>query len=70
VASRAGCLACHLFGSEGNRGPGSDLTRVGARLSRAQIRRALRRPKAPMPSYSMLPRSDFAALVAYLAALR
>lgn len=41
----AGCLACHKVGSEG--GPiGPDLTRIGARLSSAQLREALLEPDA------------------------
>ena len=65
-----GCLACHQLGSEGNSGPGNNLTGIGARRSRAEIRRALLDPKAPMPSYRALPREQLDDLVAYLSALR
>jgi mono/diheme cytochrome c family protein len=41
----AGCLGCHKVGSEG--GPvGPDLTRIGARLSSAQLREAVLEPDA------------------------
>ena len=41
----AGCLACHKVGSEG--GPiGPDLTRIGSRLSTAQLREAVLEPDA------------------------
>jgi mono/diheme cytochrome c family protein len=70
VATRAGCLACHTIGGNGNDGPGPDLTRVGARLDRAQIERALVAPEPPMPSFKGLDRVDLDALVDYLAELR
>ena len=70
VATRAACLACHRLGSEGNDGPGQDLTHVGARLDRAGLERVLREPPKSMPSFASLPREDFDALVDYLAALR
>jgi hypothetical protein len=70
VATRAGCLACHMFGENGNDGPGQDLTHVGARLDRAALERVLRDPPSPMPSFASLPSGDFDALVDYLAALK
>lgn len=69
VAMQSGCLACHTLGTNGNAGPGGDLTHVGASLDRAAIEAALRRPTAPMPSFAALPRRKLAALVDYLAAL-
>ncbi len=70
VIAAAGCLACHQIGSDGNSGPGNNLTGIGARRSRAEIRRALLGAKAPMPSYRDLPRKELDDLVAYLSALR
>lgn len=73
VAASSGCLACHTLGTQGNRGPGPDLTRVGARLSARAIERALVEPRSPMPSFARLreehPRR-FEQLVAFLASLR
>jgi len=70
VAAQSGCLACHRFGNDGNRGPGPNLTHVGARLSSAEIRRALIDPGGIMPPYRDLPGQKLDALVAFLAALR
>ena len=70
IAARTGCLACHRIGQAGNPGPGSDLTRVGARLLSAAIERALVYSPAPMPSFSHLPDSQRRALVDFLAQLR
>ena len=55
VAARAGCLACHRFGDQGN-DVGPDLTEVGSRLSPAQIRRALVDPGGIMPRFDDEPR--------------
>ncbi len=68
VAAQSGCLACHRIGSDGNHGPGPDLSMVGARLSPGAIARVLRDPAAPMPSYRSLPPGKLAALVTFLAA--
>lgn len=70
VVLAAGCLACHQIGSEGNSGPGNNLSGIGARRTSAQIRAALLNATAPMPSYRELPREQVDDLVAYLAALR
>jgi menaquinol-cytochrome c reductase cytochrome b/c subunit len=70
VASRLGCVGCHRIGEVGADSPGPDLTRVGARLQPAGIRRALLEPTRPMPSYDGVPEVDREALVRYLAALR
>lgn len=69
VAAQSGCLACHRFGSDGNRGPGPNLTHVGARLSESEITRALLNPRGIMPPYAELPDQELDALVAFLAAL-
>lgn len=70
IVIQSGCLACHLMAGEGNRGPGPELTTVGAELNRSELRRVLRDPNPPMPSYATLPRERLEALVDYLAARR
>ena len=69
VVRGAGCLACHRIGAQGSGGPGPELTRVGARLSPAQIADVLRDPVRPMPNFEG-PAADFDALVRYLSELR
>jgi mono/diheme cytochrome c family protein len=70
VVANSGCLACHRIGDTGNNGPGSNLTRVGARLVPAAIDRALVDSRAPMPSFSHVPEPERRALVYFLAQLR
>jgi Cytochrome C oxidase, cbb3-type, subunit III len=69
VVAQTGCLACHKLGNQGNPGPGPSLTRVGARLSAAGIRRALVDPREPMPSFRHLPAQRLQALVVFLSLL-
>lgn len=45
IIRAAGCLACHKVGSEGG-AIGPDLTRIGARVSAAQIREGILAPDA------------------------
>ena len=75
----AGCLGCHKVGSEG--GPiGPDLTRIGSRLSTAQLREAVLEPDAriakgyekfagvmPKNFGSQLTAAQFESLVRFLA---
>lgn len=70
VTAQSGCLACHKIGDNGNRGPGTNLTHVGSKLSPARIEHALRHPTAPMPSFSRLPPAKIKALVTFLSLLR
>ena len=66
-----GCLACHQIGSEGNSGPGNNLTGIGARRSSfadARGRRERRGADAVLPRPA--PRARSTSLVAYLSALR
>ncbi len=70
VAAQSGCLACHRIGDAGNRGPGQNLTHIGAELSEPGIARALDDPRDPMPSFRHLPAAKFHAVVRFLALLR
>ncbi len=70
VMAQSGCLACHRIGEDGNRGPGQNLTHIGAQLDEAQIERAIRDPSEPMPSFKNLPTAKFHALVRFLQLLR
>lgn len=70
VAADAGCLACHVIGTQGNSGPGPNLTHVGSQLSTAALILVLREPRPPMPSFAHLPRSQFMDLVTFLHSLR
>jgi mono/diheme cytochrome c family protein len=65
-----GCLACHRIGELGNRGPGSNLTHVGSKLSEREIAQAIVDPRAPMPSFRHLPAQKLHDIVRFLAALR
>ncbi len=70
VAAQAGCLACHIFESNGNDGPGPDLTTIGAELPATAIARSLEVGPGIMPSYADLEPEKFDDLVAFLASLR
>lgn len=70
VAAQSGCLACHMFGHNGNDGPGPELTHIGSKLPAAGIARTLRNPPGIMPSYADLPPEKFDALVDFLSSLR
>lgn len=70
LASQAGCLACHRIGSDGSQHPGGDLSAVGARLSRSEIRNLLVDPPPGMPSFDDLPAERLDSLVSYLSQLR
>jgi mono/diheme cytochrome c family protein len=70
VFEQSGCFACHQIGTRGKSGPGNNLSGIGERRTPAQLHRALVDARAPMPSYSTLPRRERVAVVAYLSALR
>ncbi len=70
VAAQSGCLACHKFGTNGNSGPGPELTNIGSRLPAAAIERSLEVGPGIMPSYSDLPPAKKQDLVDFLASLR
>jgi hypothetical protein len=70
VTAQSGCLACHRIGGTGNKGPGADLTHVGARLPAPAIERAIVHATAPMPSFRYLPEAKLRAVVTFLSLLR
>jgi menaquinol-cytochrome c reductase cytochrome b/c subunit len=70
VVGQSGCLACHVIGSNGNSGPGPDLTHVGSRLPAQAIASTLINPNAPMPSFKNLPPKKFNNLVGFLSELQ
>ena len=55
VVAQSGCGACHKIGTNGNNGPGPELTHIGARIPRAAILRSLQIGPGIMPSYQGLP---------------
>jgi ubiquinol-cytochrome c reductase cytochrome b subunit/menaquinol-cytochrome c reductase cytochrome b/c subunit len=70
VVGQSGCLACHVIGSNGNNGPGPNLTHVGSLLPAQAIASTLINPTAPMPSFKNLPPQKFSALVGFLSELQ
>lgn len=65
-----GCPACHRVGSAGSGDLGGELTTIGAQLSPAELKRAVRRGPDIMPSYDAMPPEMVDELVDYLSALR
>ncbi|HWE10015.1 MAG TPA: c-type cytochrome [Solirubrobacteraceae bacterium] len=73
VVGQSGCLACHVIGTNGNNGPGPNLTHVGQILRPQAIASTLRNPTAPMPSFASLAQQSpnkFNALVTFLSELQ
>ena len=70
VVGQSGCLACHVIGSNGNDGPGPNLTKVGERLPQQASASTLRNPTPPMPSFKNLPAKKFQAVVGFLSQLQ
>ena len=69
VVAQSGCGACHKIGTNGNNGPGPELTHIGARIPREAIIRSLEIGPGIMPSYQDLPpkkRNDAADFLASL----
>ena len=58
VAGQSGCEACHLIGSNGNNGPGPNLTHIGSQLRPDAIASTLRNPTSPMPSFAQLAKDE------------
>jgi menaquinol-cytochrome c reductase cytochrome b/c subunit len=70
IVGQSGCLACHVIGSNGNDGPGPDLTHVASRVPQQQIASTLINPTPPMPSFAGLPKDKFNTLVSFLSDLQ
>ncbi|MGD0197617.1 MAG: cytochrome B [Solirubrobacteraceae bacterium] len=65
-----GCEACHTIGTDGNPGPGPNLTHIGSRIPLQGIERTLVNPTAPMPSFKDLPPKEFTAIATFLSDLK
>ena len=70
VVGQSGCLICHVIGSNGNDGPGPNLTHIASILPAAAIASTLINPNAPMPSFKNLPTQKFQNLVGFLSELQ
>jgi ubiquinol-cytochrome c reductase cytochrome b subunit/menaquinol-cytochrome c reductase cytochrome b/c subunit len=73
VVGQSGCLACHVIGSNGNNGPGPNLTHIGSLLPQNAIASTLINPTAPMPSFRGLQSQSpekFQNLVGFLSELQ
>jgi menaquinol-cytochrome c reductase cytochrome b/c subunit len=65
-----GCEGCHTIGTDGNPGPGPNLTHIGSRIPLLGIERTLVNPTAPMPSYKYLKATQFTAIATFLSDLK
>lgn len=68
------CAMCHIVHGRGG-AIGPDLSKVGSRLSNAQLQAKIAYPKKSnpasfMPSFATLPSADMQALVGFLKTLR
>jgi menaquinol-cytochrome c reductase cytochrome b/c subunit len=70
IVGQSGCLACHVIGSNGNDGPGPNLTHVASRVPQQQLASTLINPTPPMPSFAALPKDKFNTLVSFLSELQ
>jgi menaquinol-cytochrome c reductase cytochrome b/c subunit len=73
VVGQSGCEACHQIGSNGNNGPGPNLTHIGSILRPGAIASTLRNPTSPMPSFQGLANTQpqkFSDLVQFLSMLQ
>lgn len=70
LVAQLACLACHRIGDQGHRGPGQNLTHVGARLRAGAIERAILHPSPPMPAFTRLPKDKLHSVVVFLSLLR
>ena len=64
-----GCAGCHLIAGVGT-DFGPDLTHVGGRLSRDQMKAIITEGKGAMPAFSGLTSTDLTALLEYLQSLK
>jgi quinol---cytochrome c reductase cytochrome c subunit, bacillus type len=69
VAAQSGCGACHKIGTNGNNGPGPELTHIASRIPRAAIVRSLQIGPGIMPSYKDLPPKKLNEMADFLASL-
>jgi menaquinol-cytochrome c reductase cytochrome b/c subunit len=69
VAAQSGCGACHKIGTNGNNGPGPELTHIASRIPRAAIVRSLQIGPGIMPSYKDLPPKKLDEMADFLASL-
>jgi menaquinol-cytochrome c reductase cytochrome b/c subunit len=69
VVAQSGCLACHKVGTNGNNGPGPELTHIGSRIPQAAILRSLEVGPGIMPSYRDLPQRKLDEVAEFLASL-
>jgi menaquinol-cytochrome c reductase cytochrome b/c subunit len=69
VAAQSGCGACHKIGTNGNNGPGPELTHIASRIPRAAIVRSLKIGPGIMPSYKDLPPKKLDEMADFLASL-
>jgi menaquinol-cytochrome c reductase cytochrome b/c subunit len=69
VVAQSGCLSCHKLGTNGNNGPGPELTHIGDRIPRAAIIRSLQIGPGIMPAYKDLPPQKQEDVAAFLASL-
>jgi Cytochrome b subunit of the bc complex len=69
VVAQSGCGACHKIGTNGNNGPGPELTHIGARIPREAIIRSLEIGPDIMPSYRDLPPKKLNDAADFLASL-
>jgi menaquinol-cytochrome c reductase cytochrome b/c subunit len=69
VVAQSGCGACHKIGTNGNNGPGPELTHIGARIPRAAIIRSLEIGPGIMPSYKGLPQKKLNDAADFLSSL-
>jgi len=49
---RSHCIVCHAPDLAGNMGPSTDISKVGARLSREEIRRRIAEGEGMMPAFA------------------
>ena len=69
VVAQSGCGACHKIGTNGNNGPGPELTHIGARIPREAIIRSLEIGPGIMPSYKGLPPKNLNDAADFLSSL-
>jgi menaquinol-cytochrome c reductase cytochrome b/c subunit len=69
IVAQSGCLACHVVGENGNKGPGPELTHIAQDVPRASIIRSVEIGPGIMPSYRDLPPRKLNQLADFLSSL-